>query len=72
MKNKKWKIDSCIPVPQKLAERYTFLASLKIGQSVLFQKGEQPRVRRIARIHIGKGCYTIRTLKEGVRVWRTK
>lgn len=72
MKNAKYKIEDDVPLPLAHAHRYAFLHEMKPGQSVLFGKGMQGAARIAARLAFGRGAYAVRTMKDGVRVWRLK
>lgn len=65
------KIETGIPLPETF-QPYRIMDDMKVGQSILFGKGTQPNVRFAARLRFGKAGYAVRTIKEGVRVWRLK
>lgn len=70
-------IESGIPIPQTYkgtrSANGTIAKKMQIGQSVLVgTEREALRLRDCLRHHHGEGCYRMRKLEDGWRIWRVK
>jgi hypothetical protein len=73
----KFKIESGIPIPSPRGGRSGngfagALRALKKGQSVLNGRATRSTIASQASKVLGVGCYTMRSVKGGLRTWRIK
>lgn len=73
--NGKYKVETGVPIPPKERKRRGYadaLRALKKGQCILLPKSKKATTVGVVAAHIfGAGNYAVRSMKDGVRVWRT-
>ena len=72
-RNGEFKIEQGIEIPERRggAVIAPAMRAMKKGDSILLHNSPAT-ARSQAHLYLGKGNYTVRESKEGVRVWRTR